>query len=98
MIFSASSIGSRSEDKPEELKIEEIKSRKPPNGKKMTNAQKIIEWCDNQESGKVFKINELLHDTGLNRDIFKNIKKDNKTIKNLFNDMKTDKRGYYQIK
>ena len=86
------------EDKPEELKIEEIKSRKPPNGKKMTNAQKIIEWCDNQESGKVFKINELLHDTGLNRDIFKNIKKDNKTIKNLFNDMKTDKRGYYQIK
>ena len=64
----------------------------------MTNAQKIIEWCDNQASGKVFKINELLHDTGLSNDTFKDAKKDNKTIKTLFNDMKTDKRGYYKIK
>ena len=28
------------EDTPEELKIEKVKDRKPPNGKKMTNAQK----------------------------------------------------------
>lgn len=32
----------------------------------MTNAQKVIEWCDKQESGKVFKLNELLQDTGIN--------------------------------
>jgi len=86
------------EDKPEELKIEEIKSRKPPNGKKMTNAQKIIEWCDNQEFGKVFKINELLHDTGLSNDDLKKVKKNNPTINELFISMKTDKKGYYRTK
>lgn len=86
------------EDTPEELKIEKIKSRKPPEGKKMTNAQKIIEWCSNQESGKVFKVSELLHDIGLTNDALKNAKKDNQTIKKLFNDMKSDKKGYYMIK
>ena len=64
----------------------------------MTNAQKIIEWCDNQASGKVFKINELLHDTGLSNNAFNNAKKDNRTIKKLIDDMKMDKKGYYQIK
>ena len=85
------------EDTPEELLIEKIRDRKPPEGKKMTNAQKIIEWCDKQESGKVFKLNELLQDTGMNNDSFKNTRKDNQTIKKLFDDMKTDKRGYYMI-
>ncbi len=85
------------EDTPEELQIEKIKDRKPPEGKKMTNAQKIIEWCDKQESGKVFKLNELLQDTGMNNDSFKSTRKDNQTIKRLFDDMKTDKRGYYMI-
>ena len=85
------------EDTPEELQIEKIKDRKPPEGKKMTNAQKIIEWCDKQESGKVFKLNELLQDTGMNNDSFKSTRKDNQTIKKLFDDMKTDKRGYYMI-
>ena len=85
------------EDTPEELLIEKIRDRKPPEGKKMTNAQKIIEWCDKQESGKVFKLNELLQDTGMNNDSFKSTRKDNQTIKKLFDDMKTDKRGYYMI-
>ena len=86
------------EDTPEELKIEKIKSRKPPDGKKMTNAQKIIEWCDQQESGKVFKIKELLLSTGLSNTALKDVRKDNQTIKKLFDDMKTDKKGYYKIK
>lgn len=85
------------EDTPEDLKIEKIKSRKPPEGKKMTNAQKIIEWCDNQEHGKLFKIKELLQETGLSNNSFKDVRKDNQTIKKLFDNMKTDKKGYYKI-
>ena len=52
---------------------------------------------DKQKSGKIFKLNELLQDTGMNNDSFKNTRKDNQTIKKLFDDMKTDKRGYYMI-
>ena len=86
------------EDTPERLQIEKIKSRKPPEGKKMTNAQKIIEWCDKQDSGKVFKINELLQGAGLSNDALKEARKSNQTIKKLFSDMQTDKKGYYKIK
>ena len=75
-----------------------VKNRKPPKGKRMTNAQKILEWCDNQPSGKVFKLSELLHDVNLNNNSFKNVKKDNQTIKNLFDNMQTGKKGYYKIK
>lgn len=85
------------EDAPDKLKIEMVKNRKPPKGKRMTNAQKILEWCDNQQSGKVFKLSELLHDVNLSNDTFKDTKKSNQTIKRLFNDMKTNKKGYYKI-
>lgn len=85
------------EDTPVQLKVEKIKNRKPPNGKEATNAQKIIEWCDLQESGKIFKVKELLEDTGLSNDSFKDTKKSNATVKMLFNQMQTDKRGYYKI-
>ena len=58
----------------------------------------ILYLCKHkQKSGKVFKLNELLQDTGMNNDSFKNTRKDNQTIKKLFDDMKTDKRGYYMI-
>lgn len=85
------------EDTPFELKVERIKERKPPGDKKMTNAQKIINWCELQKSGKIFKLNELLHETGLNNSSFKDTKKSNKTVKLLFEQMETEKRGYYKI-
>lgn len=53
------------EDTPEELKIEKVKDRKPPNGKKMTNAQKIIKWREQLTKGTEYKIQTLLKETGL---------------------------------
>lgn len=85
------------EDTPEEFKIEKVKSRKPPEGKKMTNAQKIISWCEHKEKGTIFKVSELLSDTGLSNNSFKETRKSNTIIKNMFDEMKTDKQGYYKI-
>ncbi|WP_313184786.1 hypothetical protein [Lacrimispora sp.] len=85
------------EDTPLSLKIDKVKDRKPPDGKKMTNAQKIVNWCDSQTTGKLFKLNELLSDTGLNNDSFKDTKKSNQTVRLLFEQMQTDKKGYYRI-
>ncbi len=85
------------EDTPEELKIEKIKDRKPPNGKKMTNAQKIISWCEKQDQGTIFKIGTLLADTGLSNNSFKETRKSNTVIKKMFDEMKTERQGYYKI-
>lgn len=85
------------EDAPQKLKVEKVKNRKPPEGKKMTNAQKIIEWCEKKEQGYVFKTKELLNDIGLSNDALKEAKKSNKTVKELFKSMQTDRKGYYKI-
>lgn len=85
------------EDTPEQLKIEKVKDRKPPKGKKMTNAQIIINWCEQQEQGTIFKLNMLLSDTGLSNDSFKETKKSNTVIRKMFEEMKTDRQGYYKI-
>ncbi len=85
------------EDVPKELKIEKVKDRKPPEGKKMTNAQKIISWCEKQNCGTIFKISTLLSETGLSNNSFKETRKSNTTIKKMFSEMKTDKQGYYKI-
>lgn len=86
------------EDTPEELKIEKIRERKPPKGRETTNAQKIVEWCSKQKSGTIFKLKTLLSATGLSNDSFKETRKSNTAIKNMFNEMKTDKQGYYKIR
>ena len=85
------------ENSPIELQISKIQDRKPPKGKKMTNAQKIISWCEKQEHGTIFKIKTLLSDIGISNDSFKETRKSNSTIKKMFNEMKTDKQGYYKI-
>ena len=85
------------EDTPESLKIEKVKNRKPPKGKSKTHAQKIIEWCGKKEHGTTFKVSELLSDTGLTNDAFKETRKSNQVIKKMFADMKTEKQGYYKI-
>lgn len=85
------------EETPMELQISKIQDRKPPKGKKKTNAQKIIEWCENQEEGTIFKISTLLSDTGLSNNSFKETRKSNNVIKKMFAKMKTKKQGYYKI-
>lgn len=84
------------EDTPNELKIEKIKDRKPPEGKEKTNAQKVIEWKSKQPKEKVFKIKELLKDTGLTYDSFKKVLKNNLVLKKEFELMKTNRKGYYK--
>ena len=85
------------EDAPQSVKINEIMFRKPSKENKMTNVQRIIQWCNQQKMGKIFKLSELLKETGLSNDSFKDTKKSNVTIRKLFSQMKTDKRGYYKI-
>ena len=63
----------------------------------MTNAQKVIEWRDNQTKGKEFKIKELLKDTGLTYDSFKKVLKNNLILRKEFDLMKTSRKGYYKI-
>lgn len=84
------------EDTPNELKIEKIKDRKPPEGKEKTNAQKVIEWKSKQPKEKVFKIKELLKDTGLTYDSFKKVLKNNLVLKKEFELMNTNRKGYYK--
>lgn len=85
------------EDTPMELRKQKTENKKPPKGKNKTNAQIILEWVDSQENGRVFKLKELLNATGLTNESFKSAKKDNKTIKEMFKKMQTDKRGYYKV-
>lgn len=84
------------EDTPEELKIEKIKNRKPPEGKKMTNVQKIIDWREQLPYGTEYKIQTLLKETGLNDKQFQKAKNNKVLAKILESDM-TDKKGYYKV-
>lgn len=85
------------EDTPEELKIEKIKSRKPPEGKNKTNAQKIIEWREQLSSGTEYKIQTLLKETGLNDKQFQKAKSSNTVLAHLLESDKTSKKGYYKV-
>lgn len=85
------------EDAPEELQIEKVKDRKPPEGKKQTNAQKIIEWREKLVPGTEYKVKDLLEGTGLNDKQFQKVKKNNKVISDIFAKDKTEKKGYYKV-
>lgn len=79
------------------MQVEKVKDRKPPEGKSQTNAQKIISWVEAKESGTVFKMKEMLSDTEISDNALKDLKKNNKFIKQYLENMKTDKRGYYKV-
>ena len=85
------------EDTPERLQIEKIKSRKPPEGKKMTNAQKIIEWRESLPSGTEYKVQTLLKETGLNDKQLQKAKSSNEVLAKILESDKTDKKGYYRV-
>ena len=63
-----------------------------------TNTQKIINWMKQQKDGTIFKIAQMKKETGLTDKNVDKVKDNNKSIHELFNQMKTEKRGYYQIK
>lgn len=85
------------EDTPEELKIEKVKDRKPPNGKKMTNAQKIISWREKLPKGTEYKIQTLLKETGLSDKQLQKAKSNNEVLSRILESDKTDKKGYYKV-
>lgn len=85
------------EDTPEEMKIEKIKSRKPSQGRRMTNVQKIIQWREQLEIGTEYKVQTLLKETGLNDKQFQKAKSSNEMIAKIFENDKTNKKGYYRV-
>lgn len=85
------------EDTPEELKIEKIKERKPPKGKRMTNAQKIISWREKLPVGTEYKIQTLLKETGLTDRQLQKAKSNNNALAKLLESDKTAKKGYYKV-
>ena len=85
------------EDAPEELQIEKVKDRKPPEGKNQTNAQKIIAWREKLMPGTEYKVKDLLEGTGLSNNQFQKVKSKNSVILNLINNDKTSKKGFYKV-
>lgn len=85
------------EDTPAELKLEKIKNRKPPEGKKQTNAQKIIEWIEQLPSGTEYKTKILLQETGLTNTQFQKVKSKNTILNKILEEHRTDKKGYYKV-
>ena len=85
------------EDAPIEFQINKIKDRKPPEGKKMTNAQKIINWREQLSPGTEYKVQTLLKETGLNDKQFQKAKSNNEVLAKILESDKTDKKGYYKV-
>lgn len=86
------------EDTPEELQKAKTKVRIPANGKNNTNPQKILNWVENLKPGTEYKIKTLLEETGLTDKQFQKAKSRNKAIKEIFEQSKTSKKGYYEKK
>lgn len=85
------------EKTPEKLQIASVMNRKPPEGKKMTNAQKILQWREQLPKGTEYKIQQLLDETDLTNDQFQKAKANNKSLRQILDSDKTDKRGYYLV-
>jgi hypothetical protein len=83
------------EDTPAEFQIEKVKNRKPPKGKKMTYAQKIIAWREAQPQGSEYKIERLLRETKLTNKQLQKAKDKNKVLAKILESDKTEKKGYY---
>lgn len=85
------------EKTPEKLQIAAVMNRKPPEGKKMTNAQKILQWREQLPKGTEYKIQQLLDETGLTDKQLQKAKTKNQTLRQILDSDKTDRRGYYLV-
>lgn len=79
-------------DAPTEFKL--LKSRER---NQETNTKKILKWLS-ANKGKTFHINDMLLSLNLTQKQFGRIKEKDLSIKQLFENMKTNKRGYYIVK
>lgn len=80
-------------DTPLEFRLLKSKERKQD-----TNAKKILEWLSTKTKEDTFYINNMLSELNLTQKQFRRIKEKDTSIKALFENMKTNKRGYYIIK
>lgn len=78
-------------DTPIELKANKSKNRK---SEKPTVTQIFYEWYDKQPTGRTFTPSELMRETNMSREGFKNLKK---YAKNTFERMKTETTGIYMV-
>ena len=79
-------------DAPTEFKLLKSKERNQE-----TNTKKILRWLS-ANKGNTFYINNMLLDLNLTQKQFKRTKEKDLSIKQLFETMKTNKRGYYIVK
>lgn len=80
-------------DTPSEILLQKIKDR---DTKEQTYSQVIVDWIYNHK-GTEFKIANMLRDIGLKPKQFDRVKTKNKSLAELFRNMKTSKKGYYKI-
>jgi len=80
-------------DTPLDFKLLKAKERKQD-----TNTKKILEWLLMKTKGDIFHISNMLSELNLTQKQFRRIKGKDTSIKELFENMKTNKRGYYTIK
>ncbi len=78
-------------DTPIELQAIKSKNRKT---EKSTVTQIFYEWYDKQPTGRTFTPSELMRETKMSREGFKNLKK---YAKNTFERMKTETTGLYMV-
>lgn len=80
---------------PNEFEEAKTMSRKPNEGKDMTNPQKIKTYLNGISKGTVLKMADIIAGSGCNRDAVKNAIKKNPELNKWFNEHKGDKRGQY---
>ena len=64
---------------------------------KDTNPQKIVKWVSSKNKDYQFHISEMKNDLQLTDKQLERIKRNNLAIKELFQKMKTNRKGYYKI-
>lgn len=66
-------------------------------GKDITNAQKIIKWREKLPPGTEYKVQTLLKETELSDKQFQKVKSNNEIVAKIFENDRTDKKGYYRV-
>ena len=80
-------------DTPDGIKVEKLNNRKSQSGE--THLQKITKYLESKEIGEVFKMKEICEATKLTQKQVQKVKDNNPSINNMFDKMKTDKKGWY---
>lgn len=80
---------------PNEFEEAKTMSRKPNEGKEMTNPQKIKTYLNGISKGTVLKMADIIAGSGCNRNAVKNAIKKNPELNKWFSEHKGEKRGQY---